>query len=33
MMGGEQEIVDKATPLLKCYSKSIKLLGGAGKGY
>ena len=32
MIGGDQENFDKAADKIKCYSKKMKLLGGAGSG-
>jgi len=32
MVGGDQKIFDKAKDKIDCYSKKIKLLGGAGSG-
>jgi len=32
MIGGDQEIFDKAKDKINCYSKKMKLLGGAGSG-
>jgi 3-hydroxyisobutyrate dehydrogenase-like beta-hydroxyacid dehydrogenase len=32
MCGGDQEHYDKAEPLIDCYSKSCRLLGGPGSG-
>jgi 3-hydroxyisobutyrate dehydrogenase len=32
MIGGEKENYDKASPIIDCYSKKMKLLGKAGNG-
>ena len=32
MIGGEQKDYDKASPVINCYSKKMKLLGKAGSG-
>ena len=32
MVGGDKEIYDKAKDKIECYSKKMKLLGGAGSG-
>ena len=32
MIGGDQKDYDKASPIINCYSKKIKLLGKAGSG-
>ena len=32
MCGGDQEAMEKVTPLLETYSKTVKLMGGPGKG-
>ena len=32
MIGGEKENYDKASPIINCYSKKMKLLGKAGNG-
>ena len=32
MIGGDQEDYDKASPVINCYSKKMKLLGKAGSG-
>ena len=31
MIGGDQANFDKAKDIIDCYSKKMKLLGGAGK--
>ena len=32
MIGGDQTDYDKASPIIDCYSKKMKLLGKAGSG-
>ncbi|MCY3858365.1 MAG: NAD(P)-dependent oxidoreductase [Gammaproteobacteria bacterium] len=32
MVGGEQAIFDRTEPVIDCYTKSVKLMGGAGSG-
>ena len=32
MAGGEQEVFDKAEPVIRCFAKSVKLIGGHGAG-
>jgi 3-hydroxyisobutyrate dehydrogenase len=32
MVGGEQAVFDKAEPLIQCFAKSVKLIGGHGAG-
>lgn len=32
MCGGEKEDLEKVRPILECYSKSVQLNGGPGKG-
>jgi len=32
MCGGEKEAFDKMAPVMECYAKSVKLLGGVGAG-
>ena len=32
MVGGEQAVFDRTEPVIDCYTKSVKLMGGAGSG-
>ena len=32
MVGGDKEVFEKAQPIIKCYSKKVKLLGPSGSG-